>query len=50
MPPKKDDTAGAGEAILGFTAKETKILAAAFVAATAPDKVGYGVTVVLVAC
>jgi hypothetical protein len=38
MPPKKD--AAAGETILvDFTDKETKLLAAAFVSSTAPDKV-----------
>jgi hypothetical protein len=38
MPPKKDATAG--EALLvGFDNKETKLLAAAFLSSTAPDKV-----------
>jgi hypothetical protein len=40
MPPKKDDAATApGDAIAGFTSKETKMIAAAFVASTGPDKV-----------
>ncbi|KAL1592240.1 hypothetical protein SLS60_011317 [Paraconiothyrium brasiliense] len=42
MPPKKDETAAlSGEAITGFTAKETKIIAAAFVAGTGLDKYDY---------
>jgi hypothetical protein len=42
MPPKKDAAAGESTALLvGFTDKETKLLAAAFVSCTAPDKVCY---------
>jgi hypothetical protein len=43
MPPKKDDGAAAapGDTITGFTSKETKMIAAAFVASTGPDKVRY---------
>ena len=38
MPPKKEVVAG--EALLsGFQDKETKLLAAAFLSSTAPDKV-----------
>jgi hypothetical protein len=42
MPPKKDTAAASGEdanAIVGFTAKETKLLAAAFVASVGTGKV-----------
>lgn len=43
MPPKKDASeagaAGPAEVIAGFSGKETKYLAAAFVAATATGKV-----------
>ncbi|KAK7179000.1 hypothetical protein PSPO01_14942 [Paraphaeosphaeria sporulosa] len=42
MPPKKDDSAATvGDAITGFTSKETKMIAAAFVASTGPDKYDY---------
>jgi hypothetical protein len=42
MPPKKDAAAGESDALLvGFTNKETKLLAAAFVSSTAPDKFDY---------
>lgn len=40
MPPKKNPAAAdAGEAIVGFSARDTKLIAAAFVASTGPDKV-----------
>ena len=40
MPPKKDATGGeSNELLAGFTDKETKLLAAAFLSSTAPDKV-----------
>lgn len=40
MPPKEDKTAAAvGEGLPGFNAKETKMIAAAFLSATDADKV-----------
>jgi hypothetical protein len=40
MPPKKDHAAaGADKLLVGFEDKETKLLAAAFVCCTGPDKV-----------
>jgi hypothetical protein len=48
MPPKKKDTAdgadGAapGTLLQGFTDKETKLLAAAFLSSIGPDKVSLG--------
>ncbi|KAL1800990.1 hypothetical protein ACET3X_001332 [Alternaria dauci] len=42
MPPKKDAAAGEADALLvGFTNKETKLLAAAFVSSIGPDKFDY---------
>lgn len=39
MPPKKAETEDSdANAIKGFTARETKLLAAAFVASVGPDK------------
>ncbi|KAI4942579.1 hypothetical protein J4E91_009973 [Alternaria rosae] len=47
MPPKKDAPA-AGETLLaGFVDKETKLLAAAFLSSTAPDKFDYDVMATL---
>ncbi|KAF9734221.1 hypothetical protein PMIN06_004465 [Paraphaeosphaeria minitans] len=40
MPPKKDESAATvGDTITGFTSKESKMIAAAFVASTGADKV-----------
>ena len=40
MPPKKDAAgAEAKELLVGFTEKETKLIAAAFLSSTGPDKV-----------
>lgn len=40
MPPKKDTAGGeSSELLAGFSDKETKLLAAAFLSSTAPDKV-----------
>ena len=40
MPPKKDAAGAEGnELLIGFTDKETKLLAAAFLSSTGPDKV-----------
>ncbi|CAN9106688.1 unnamed protein product [Alternaria alternata] len=48
MPPKKDAAAGESDALLvGFTNKETKLLAAAFVSSTAPDKFDYDIMATL---
>ncbi|KAL5446394.1 hypothetical protein PMIN05_002444 [Paraphaeosphaeria minitans] len=42
MPPKKDESAATvGDTITGFTSKESKMIAAAFVASTGPDKYDY---------
>ena len=50
MPPKKDAAAGESDALLvGFTNKETKLLAAAFVSSTAPDKFDYDIMSTLTA-
>ncbi|KAG9191494.1 hypothetical protein G6011_10228 [Alternaria panax] len=47
MPPKKDATAESSALLVGFTDKETKLLAAAFVSSTAPDKFDYDVMATL---
>jgi hypothetical protein len=48
MPPKKDAAAGESDALLvGFTNKEAKLLAAAFVSSTAPDKFDYDIMATL---
>lgn len=39
MPPKKDTGGDTHELVAGFTDRETKLLAAAFLSSTAPDKV-----------
>lgn len=40
MPPKKDTAGGeANELLPGFTDKETKLIAAAYLSSTGPDKV-----------
>lgn len=42
MAPKKEESAAINtDAITGFTSKETKMIAAAFVASIGPDKVSY---------
>ncbi|EUC49466.1 hypothetical protein COCMIDRAFT_84431 [Bipolaris oryzae ATCC 44560] len=42
MPPKKDTSGGeANELLVGFTDKETKLIAAAFLSSTGPDKFDY---------
>lgn len=38
MPPKNAASGEAGELLAGFNDKETKLIAAAFLSATAPDK------------
>jgi hypothetical protein len=47
MPPKKDtpkkDAVATASLLNGFTDKETKLLAAAFVSTIAPDKYDYDV-------
>jgi hypothetical protein len=39
MPPKKDTVSEAGNLIVGFDNKECKLLAAALLSMTSPDKV-----------
>ncbi|EOA85297.1 uncharacterized protein SETTUDRAFT_154868 [Exserohilum turcica Et28A] len=41
MPPKKDTGGDTHELVAGFTDRETKLLAAAFLSSTAPDKYDY---------
>jgi hypothetical protein len=42
MPPKKDTAVGEG-LLPGFLDRETKLLAAAFLSTTAPDKYDYDI-------
>ena len=41
MPPKKDASAEASHLIVGFDNKECKLLAAALLSMTSPDKVSW---------